>query len=839
MMAPTCSRAALQLLTTVLLVSTIANAVAVPHQVLDPRTPAVQVDQLPAEVSAALRTAVGDDPDNVFQEVEDAFRSRTGLEVIRDFFARLFGWDEVSEDSTDEPTPSASETITPPGPPVTSDGSPDATATPSPSADISILPEGPMTTAINVTLPDPVFSLPPFLNSSLDPLPTAVPITDEFSAIPFPGTGLPSNSTATVSLQLTSLILVTATIRQPLGTGTGLSNATASFTEIPLFPNSTATFVVVPTGILGTGTGSPVAFTEIPLYPNVTSTLPTHILGTGTAAGTGAPVSFTEIPTYTNTTTVTTTITPLGTGVVGTGAVGTGTGSPVVFTEIPIFPNVTTLFSTTTTTLVGTGLPSLLPSSNGTALNDTPSAFPGLLALRRICQDPSIKVITLPLISRFYGPSGYPTLQAFPGCTVPNDRQAFQAPGLLNCSALGAEVQRCQSSGRKVLLSVKADGLEAVGGNADFGDPSVDPNPFGPVFADGGPVGATYDNVGVGSGDDDLEKRQVDINININFPSLGHGPYRPHRPTGSWFHYPHRPDHTDGPDHTDRPAPPPRPDESETPSRPHRPSFPDVPFPTLLPPGMASMSTISDDFPAFEATTPINVASASDSVTSTPSSEEFTTTSATIAPSSEAFVPSSATSVPGSASFTPNSANATSISATPIPLPSPISVSFPDPTPFPNLFNANHPPTAFALTLFSLFGEGHTERADLRPLGPDVGGPAAPSVFDGTNWVTPPTSVVPILERPLGEEVVVDGFDVQLPVEWKGKYQDTMFRNFVTRLRELNRDAWKQTGGIEGGPSDLGADGKAVVYFGWVGELLKRREAAVNKAGWIEWDGSS
>ncbi|KAI8933850.1 hypothetical protein NX059_009549 [Plenodomus lindquistii] len=445
----------------------------------------------------------------------------------------------------------------------------------------------------------------------------------------------------------------------------------------------------------------------------------------------------------------------------------------------------------------------------------TDANLTGLFALRRICQDPSIKVITLPLISRFYGQSGYPTLEAFPGCTVPNDRQAFQAPGLLNCSALGAEVQRCQASGRKVLLSVKADGLEAVGGNADFGDPNVDPYPWGPAFADGGPTGATYDNIAGDDADDDLEKRQTEININFYVPRLGHGPYRPQRQTGSKSRRPHRPDATD------RPAPPPHPSQPKFPTRPHRPSIPNDPSFALQPSAVASMSTVtplSDNFPGLETTVPVIMA------------PSVVSNSSTLVPSN--FIPSSA------AVYVPSSAVATPISATPVPLPSPISVTF-DPIPYPNLFNENHPPTAFALALFSLFGEGHTERADLRPLGPDVGGPATPSTFNGTNWVTPPTETIPMLKRPLGEEVVIDGFDVQVPVQWKGRYQDTKFRNFVARLRELNRDAWRQSGGIEGGPGDLGADGKAVVYFGWVGEMINRREAVVSRAGWIEWDGSS
>jgi hypothetical protein len=119
----------------------------------------------------------------------------------------------------------------------------------------------------------------------------------------------------------------------------------------------------------------------------------------------------------------------------------------------------------------------------------------------------------------------------------------------------------------------------------------------------------------------------------------------------------------------------------------------------------------------------------------------------------------------------------------------------------PNLFDATHHPTSLALTLFSLFGEGHTERADLRPLGPDP-----------TNTTASPVSW---FSRPLGEEVVVDGYDVRVPSSWKGTFQDGEFKKLVGRLRELNGDAWLQSGGKKGGAGDLGADGKGVVVFEW------------------------
>ena len=243
----------------------------------------------------------------------------------------------------------------------------------------------------------------------------------------------------------------------------------------------------------------------------------------------------------------------------------------------------------------------------------TANSSPGLTALRSICRDPTVRQLTLPVLNRFYGPFAYPSLFPFPGCGAPNARQSIQAPGLLNCTALGTEVQTCQSSGRRVLLSVKADGPAAVGDNADFGDPN----------ANSSTAWAGYNNA-----------------------------------NGS-------------------------------------------------------------------------------------------------APADGVF--------------------------------------------FPNLFDERHVPSAFALTLFSLFGEGSTERADLRPLGPDT----LPG--DGISWIT----------RPLGEEVVVDGFDVQVPSEWQGTYQQGRFDDLVTRLGELNDEAWTASGGVRGGAGDLGVDGKGVVYQGW------------------------
>jgi hypothetical protein len=403
----TCSRAPLRLLTSVLLAASVANAVALPHQVLDPRAANALSNELPttSDVVAAFDavTSPESDPDNVFEDVEQSFRNRTGLQVLKDFFARLFGWDDDSTGDADAtvtvtvsvaPTPfsntssTASEPmVTSPGPNPSStlDASSETTPAPSSTPEMSILPVGSLTTAINVTLPDPAFStlLPPYpLNSTLvvvDPTATAVPITGMFSTDPI-ATGAPYSPG-----NETSVILVTATLVPSVGTGLPVSSGGA-----PLWSNSSS----VPTPIMSTGapleeTGysSPPAITASPLYPNATLvvpivvnatgspgttlnvTLPVTILPTGTRSPVGTGISdatSTEIPPYGNTT--------MG---APTGIVGTGTAAPID-TSLPLYSNVTTSTSTTTTTIAATDLPTILPTLNETTpTNDTLLEFPG------------------------------------------------------------------------------------------------------------------------------------------------------------------------------------------------------------------------------------------------------------------------------------------------------------------------------------------------------------------------------------------------------------------------------------------------------------------------------
>ncbi|KAL1612876.1 hypothetical protein SLS60_001106 [Paraconiothyrium brasiliense] len=257
--------------------------------------------------------------------------------------------------------------------------------------------------------------------------------------------------------------------------------------------------------------------------------------------------------------------------------------------------------------------------------------------LAEICGDEEVTTVTLPILQNWYGPNAYPALKKYPGCAPANPRQAIQAPGLLNCTALGREVQTCQKAGKRVLLGVRADAPSAVNGNLKWG--SADPGILG------------------------------------------------------------------------------------------------LKLPLPLPPGP--------------------------------------------------FL-----GRPGHAIF-PQAGNLTTVKVDGKVVPA------------PNLFDALHTPTGLAATLFSLFGEGHAERADLRPLGPDT-----PSNFssDSIMWVA----------KPLGEEVVLDGFDVRTPGQWKGTPQAALVEKFVGSLRETVEKAWKEGGSKKGGLNDLGVKGPGEVVSGYI-----------------------
>lgn len=83
---------------------------------------------------------------------------------------------------------------------------------------------------------------------------------------------------------------------------------------------------------------------------------------------------------------------------------------------------------------------------------------------------------------------------------------------------------------------------------------------------------------------------------------------------------------------------------------------------------------------------------------------------------------------------------------------------------------------------------------------------------------------------------------MQIPAEWKGTYQDGQFADLVSRLKSLHDESWEESGGVVGGKDDLGADGKGVVYSGWIGGALRTRSPSLTvvtdhqRKGWVEWN---
>jgi len=335
-MSPTSSKAALRVLVSVLLASSIANAAALPHQLIDARAPLAQLEDAPSadEALQAITAISSDIPENTFQHISDDLNKKSAFQVLMEFITQLVGPRVDDADSTATatvyitptpipaesissavevtPTPTPSDMVVPPGPPTTSTDvtSSVASTTPGPAASdtMSILPVGDLSSAINATTLTPVFStapettsvassiLPPYPanSSSTYILPTAVSITGWFPVNPTLVLTNPiqptsvSNATAPlnttlITLSLTSVTVVTQTIvPTPIGTGIGAP--------------------------ISAGTGAPIAVSETPLWSNSSDAYaaPTILPGTGTGApisvGTGSPIAVSESPIYANTT---------------------------------------------------------------------------------------------------------------------------------------------------------------------------------------------------------------------------------------------------------------------------------------------------------------------------------------------------------------------------------------------------------------------------------------------------------------------------------------------------------------------------------------------------------
>jgi hypothetical protein len=168
-MTPTYNNGAMRVLISVLLASSVANAVALPHQVLDTRDPApIQNVELAADAFQAAASAAAKNPTNFFEEISDKLNHRTAWEVFRDYFIRLFGPRDDDDDDNDYDDADTTTTTT-------------VYVTPTGGATLSvdiILPPGPFSTPTEVVSIIPSTSLhqnqtfqsPPPLSLRLWPL---------------------------------------------------------------------------------------------------------------------------------------------------------------------------------------------------------------------------------------------------------------------------------------------------------------------------------------------------------------------------------------------------------------------------------------------------------------------------------------------------------------------------------------------------------------------------------------------------------------------------------------------------------------------------------------------
>ena len=75
--------------------------------------------------------------------------------------------------------------------------------------------------------------------------------------------------------------------------------------------------------------------------------------------------------------------------------------------------------------------------------------------LTALCSDPSVNIVILAFLSEFFSAGGLPTMDFGPACGGQSSQmEAKGATGMLECTQMASDIATCQSSGKKVLLSL-------------------------------------------------------------------------------------------------------------------------------------------------------------------------------------------------------------------------------------------------------------------------------------------------------------------------------------------------------------------------------------------------
>ena len=77
------------------------------------------------------------------------------------------------------------------------------------------------------------------------------------------------------------------------------------------------------------------------------------------------------------------------------------------------------------------------------------------VTLAKMCSDDSVNIVILAFLSEFFSAGGLPTMDFGPACGGQSSQmQAKGATGMLECGKMAQDIATCQSSGKKVLLSL-------------------------------------------------------------------------------------------------------------------------------------------------------------------------------------------------------------------------------------------------------------------------------------------------------------------------------------------------------------------------------------------------
>jgi chitinase len=127
-------------------------------------------------------------------------------------------------------------------------------------------------------------------------------------------------------------------------------------------------------------------------------------------------------------------------------------------------------------------------------------------SLAKQCADPNIDIVILAfVVSRNYSGGPYPGVNFGAACGGQTSLMKEEAPGLLSCPDLAADIDTCQTTyGKKVLLSIGGGGQSIIFNTASdasafggviwdlfgpMGNIDADLRPFGDVSIDGFDIG--------------------------------------------------------------------------------------------------------------------------------------------------------------------------------------------------------------------------------------------------------------------------------------------------------------------------------------------------------------